>query len=149
MALLGKNKGQVSKKSYPPNHLKRFIHRNPEIPDDSESEYGSDNEDSVPASQDSGIGSQESIPENSSPVPSDAMTVLSGADPGLDRGGPQIMTGLNCQQCTAASCKRSKPFSAWGPGPALGPQKLLGISLLNMHSLHLGLPFYTIFEIKD
>ena len=27
MALSGKNKGQVSKKSYPPNHLKRFIYR--------------------------------------------------------------------------------------------------------------------------
>ena len=76
MALSGKNKGQVSKKSYPPNHLKRFIHRNPEIPDDSNSEYGSDNEDSVPALQESGIGSQESVPENPSPVPSDAMTVL-------------------------------------------------------------------------
>ena len=58
IALSGKNKGQVSKKSYPPNHLKRFIHRNLEIPDDSDSEYGSDNEDSVPASQESGIGSQ-------------------------------------------------------------------------------------------
>ena len=76
MALSGKNKGQVSKKSYPPNHLKRFIHRNPEIPNDHESEYGSDNEDSVPASQESGIGLQESVPENPSPVPSDAMTVL-------------------------------------------------------------------------
>ena len=71
MALSGKKKGQVSKKSYPPNHLKRFIHRNPEIPDDSDSEYGSDNEDIVPASQESGIGSQESVPENPSPIPSD------------------------------------------------------------------------------
>ena len=34
-----------------------------------------------------------------------------------------------------------------GPGPALGPWKLLGFSLLNMHSLHFGVPFYTIFEI--
>ena len=76
IALSGKNKGQVSKKSYPPNHLKRFIHRNPEIPDDSYFEYASDNEDSVPASQESGIGSQESIPENPSPIPSDATTVL-------------------------------------------------------------------------
>ena len=76
IALSGKNKGQVPKKSYPPNHIKRFIHRNPEIPDDSDSEYGSDNEDSVPASQESGIGSQESVPENPSPIPSDAMTVL-------------------------------------------------------------------------
>ena len=75
-ALSGKNKGQISKKSYPPNHLKRFIHRNPEIPDDSDSEFGSDNEDSVPASQDSAIGSQECVPENPSSVPSDAMTVL-------------------------------------------------------------------------
>ena len=76
MALSGKNKGQVSKKSYPPNHLKRFIHRNPEILDDSDSEYGSDNKDSVPASQESGIGLQESVPENPSPIPNDAMTVL-------------------------------------------------------------------------
>ena len=35
-----------------------------------------DSEDSVPASQESGIGLQESVPENPSPVPSDAMTVL-------------------------------------------------------------------------
>ena len=40
------------------------------------SEYGSDNEDSVPASQDSAIGSQESVPENPSHISSDAMTVL-------------------------------------------------------------------------
>ena len=76
IALSGKNKGQVSKKSYPPNPLKRFIHRNTEIPDDSDSEYGSENEDSVPASQESGIGLQESVPENSSLISSDAMTVL-------------------------------------------------------------------------
>ena len=82
IALSGKNKGQVSKKAHPPNHLKRFIHRNPEIPD-SDSEYGSDNEDLVPASQESGIAlqdsvpaSQESVPDNISLVPSDADTVL-------------------------------------------------------------------------
>ena len=61
-----------------------------------------------------------------------------GADPGFDQGGAKIVTGLNCRLCAAASCKQSKPFSAWGPGPALGPWKLLGISLLNMHSLHFG-----------
>ena len=78
IALSGKNKGQVSKKAYPPNYLKRFIHRNPEILD-SDSEYGSDNEDSVPASQENGIVLQESVPtsqESTSPVQSDADTVL-------------------------------------------------------------------------
>ena len=75
-SLSGKNKGQISKKSYPPNHLKRFMHRNPEIPGDSDSEYGSDNEDSVPASPDSPIGLQERVSENPSHVSSDAMTVL-------------------------------------------------------------------------
>ena len=75
IALSGKNKGQVSKKACPPNHLKRFIHRNPEIPD-SDSEYKSDNEDLVPASQESVPASQESVPNNTSPVPSDADTVL-------------------------------------------------------------------------
>ena len=82
IALSGKSKGQISKKAYPPNHLKRFIHRNPEI-SNSDSEYGSDNEDLVPASQESGIASQGSVPasqesvtDNTSPVPSDADTVL-------------------------------------------------------------------------
>ena len=75
-------------------------------------------------------------------------TEHSGADPGFDQGGrPQIVTVLNCRRCAAASCERSEPFSAWGLGPALGPQKLLGISLLNMHSLYFWVPFYTIFEI--
>ena len=71
----------------------------------------------------------------------------SGADPGFDRGGGQIVIGLNCRRCAAVLCERCEPFSAWGPVPALGPRKLLGISLLNMHSLHFGVPFYTIFEI--
>ena len=65
----------------------------------------------------------------------------------LVKGGAQIVTGLNCRWCAAALCERSEPLSAWGLGPALGPQKLLGISLLNMLSLHFGVPFYTIFEI--
>ena len=60
---------------------------------------------------------------------------------GPDRDRPKLPT------YAAVSCKQSEPFSTWGPGPALGPRKLLGISLLNMHSLHLGVPFYTIFEI--
>ena len=73
--------------------------------------------------------------------------VVAWADPGFDHGGPQIVTGLKLPTCAAASCEQSEPFSAWGPGPTLGPWKLLGISLLNMHSLHFGVPFYTIFEI--
>ena len=44
--LSGKNKGKINKSSYPPNHLKRCVIRNPDIPNGntSESEYGSDNE---------------------------------------------------------------------------------------------------------
>ena len=44
--LSGKNKGKINKSSYPPNHLKRYVIRNPDIPNGntSESEYGSDNE---------------------------------------------------------------------------------------------------------
>ena len=34
-----------------------------------------------------------------------------------------------------------RALSAWALGPALEPWKLLGISLLNMHSLHFGVPF--------
>ena len=42
-----KNKGKINKSSYPPNHLKRYVIRSPDIPSSgntSESEYGSDSE---------------------------------------------------------------------------------------------------------
>ena len=45
--LSGKNKGKINKSSYPPNHLKRYVIRSPDIPSSgntSESEYGSDSE---------------------------------------------------------------------------------------------------------
>ena len=45
--LSGKNKGKINMSSYPPNHLKRYVIRNPDIPSSgntSESEYGSDSE---------------------------------------------------------------------------------------------------------
>ena len=44
--LSGKNKGKINKSSYPPNHLKRYVIRNPDMPNGntSEFEYGSDNE---------------------------------------------------------------------------------------------------------
>ena len=43
--LSGKNKGKINRSSYPTNHLKRYVIRNPDIPNGntSESEYGSDN----------------------------------------------------------------------------------------------------------
>ena len=65
----------------------------------------------------------------------------------LIRGGAPDRDRPKLPTCAAVLCERSEPFSAQGPGPALGPQKFLGISLLNIHSLHLGVPFYTIFEI--
>ena len=39
-----------------------------------------------------------------------------------------------CQRSTAESREQSELIKVWGLGPALGPQKLLGFSLLNMHS---------------
>ena len=45
--LPGKNKGKINKSSYPPNHLKRYVIRNPDIPSSgntSGSEYGSESE---------------------------------------------------------------------------------------------------------
>ena len=53
----------------------------------------------------------------------------SGADQGFDQGGgAQIVTGLNCQWCTAVSCEQSEPFSAWdlGPGACLRALEALG-----------------------
>ena len=45
--LSGKNKVKIDKSLYPPNHLKRYVIRNLDIPNGntSESEYGSDNKD--------------------------------------------------------------------------------------------------------
>ena len=45
--LSGKNKGKINNSSCPPNHLKRYVIRNPDIPSSgntSESEYGSESE---------------------------------------------------------------------------------------------------------
>ena len=52
--LSGKNKGKINKSSFPPNHLKRYVIRNPDIPNGntSESEYGSDNEDEAQETSD-------------------------------------------------------------------------------------------------
>ena len=47
-------------------------------------------------------------------------TYKSGADPGFDQGGPQIVTGLNCRWC-AASCEQSKSFSVWGRANKVSP----------------------------
>ena len=70
--LSGKNKGKINKSSYPPNHLKRYVIRNPDIPNGntSESEYGSDNEDE--AQETSDVSSE--IPVHT-PVDSDDNTL--------------------------------------------------------------------------
>ena len=62
---LAKTKGKSTRCSYPPNHLKRYVSRNPDIPNGntSESELGSDNKNEA-----------EEAP--TSPVPSDVSTVL-------------------------------------------------------------------------
>ena len=52
--LSGNNKGKTNKSSYPHNHLKRYVIRNPDIPNGntSNSEYGSDNEDEAQETSD-------------------------------------------------------------------------------------------------
>ena len=49
-----KTKGKINMSSYPPNHLKRYVIRNPDITNcnTSESEYGSDNEDEAQETSD-------------------------------------------------------------------------------------------------
>ena len=78
-------------------------------------------------------------------MPSVLLIKISGADPGFDRGGapdrdrPKLPT-----VCSSIVQAKRAIFSVGSEG---GPQKLLGISLLNMHSLHFRVPFNTIFEI--
>ena len=58
-----------------------------------------------------------------------------GGDPGFGlRGGAQLWSAPICQCSTAESHEQSELIKAWGLGPALGPQKLLGFSWLNIHS---------------
>ena len=77
----------------------------------------------------------------------ESIGVIPGADPGFHQGGtpdcdrPKLPT-----VCSSVVRVKQALFSV-GSGACLRAQKLLGISLLNMHSLHLGVPFYTIFEI--
>ena len=70
--LSGKNKGKINRSSYPPNHLKRYIIRNPDIPSSgntSESEYGSERENGA-AEASSTIDDAAEIPVHT-PVDSD------------------------------------------------------------------------------
>ena len=81
--LTSKNKGKINKSSYPPNHLKNYVIRNPDIPNGntSESEYGSDNEDE--AQETSDVTSE--IPVHT-PVDSDDNTL-----PDLTVGEPPML----------------------------------------------------------
>ena len=55
----------------------------------------------------------------------------------LVKGGARVLLAEFCRLRTVESCERSEPLLA----------ELLVFSLPNMHSLHFGVPFYTIFEI--
>ena len=59
---------------------------------------------------------------------------ISGADPGCGWGGTQLWSAQFCQHSAVESREQSELIRACGLGPALGPQKLLGFSWLNMHS---------------
>ena len=65
----------------------------------------------------------------------------------LIRGGPPDRDRPKLPMVCSSIVRAKRALSSMGSGPTLGPLKLLGISLLNMHSLHFGVPFYTIFEI--
>ena len=69
-----------------------------------------------------------------------------GVDPGFDQGGPDHDRPKLPTVCSSIM-RVKQALSLWGLGPTLGVQKLLGFSLLNMHSLHFGIPFYTILEM--
>ena len=99
--LSGKNKGKINKSSYPTNHHKRYVIRNPDIPNGntSESEYGSDNEDE--AQETSDVTSE--IPVHT-PVDSDDNTL-----PDLTVDEPPILPHV----CTTSVS--SKPRHAHTP----------------------------------
>ena len=79
--LSGKNKGKINKSSYPPNHLKRYVIRNPDIPNGntSESEYSSDNENEAEEGSSTNDETVE-IPVHT-PVDSDALPDLTVDEP--------------------------------------------------------------------
>ena len=43
--------------------------------------------------------------------------VVSGADPGFDQGGAQIVTGLNCRRAQQCRVSEASPFQHGVQGP--------------------------------
>ena len=75
----------------------------------------------------------------------DGYNHVQGLIQGLVKGDHKFFWLIFVDSAQQSCVNEVSPY--WpGPGPTLGPWKLLGSSLLNMHSLYFGVPFYTIFE---
>ena len=54
--------------------------------------------------------------------------------PRIEVGGAKMFSGIVTNGAKWSHANKVSFKMVWGPGPALGPWKLLGFSLLNMHS---------------
>ena len=118
--LSGKNKGKINKSSYPPNHLKKYVIRNSDIPSSgntSESEYGSKseneaeeasstNDDAVEIPVHTPMDSDETLPDltvDELPVP------------------PHVLTPSDEPPTPLHICTPSMPFPGGTPSSSIPP----------------------------
>ena len=131
-SLSGKNKGKINKSSYPPNHLKRYVIRNPDIPSSgntSESEYGSEseneaeevsstNDDAVEIPVCTPVDSDETLPDltvDEPPVPPHVRT------PSVSSMPPHVRTPSDEPPTPLHVRTPSKPFPGHTPSSSIPP----------------------------
>ena len=130
--LSSKNKGKINKSSYPPNHLKRYVIRNPDIPSSgntSESEYGSESEneaEEVSSTNDDAaeipvctpVDSDETLPDltvDEPPVPPHVCT------PSVSSMPPHVCTPSDEPPTPLHVRTPSKPFAGRTPSSSIPP----------------------------
>ena len=121
--LSGKTKGKINKSSYPPNHLKRYVIKNPDIPSSgntSESEYGSESEneaEEVSSTNDDAAG----IPVHT-PVDSDeTLPDLTVHTPSVSSMPPHVRTPSDEPPTPLHVRTPSKPFPGRTPSSSIPP----------------------------
>ena len=117
--LSGKNKGKINKSSYPTNHLKRYVIRNPDIPSSgntSESEYGSDSENEAEEAS--------STKDETAEIPVRTQVDSDDTLPDLTVDEPPALLHVRTPSVSSGPphvCTPSKPFPGRTPNSSIPP----------------------------
>ena len=76
-----------------------------------------------------------------------AKPTIAGADPGFDQGSAPDRDRPKLPTVHSSVMRAKRALFSMGSGACLRAPEALGYFITNMHSLHFGVPFYTIFEI--